>query len=124
MVQVRDLTELTLKDLWQQVKWQTEDWWEEIEASQLRVVKAILEGSLEEEMVAQLQAGRYKRTRSRRSYRNGHYERSFWTKYGVIKALRVPRARESYPSEVLPRYRRRQDQVDKMIREMFLSGVR
>ena len=66
MVQVRDLTELRVEDLWGQVKWQREDWWEEIEASQLRVVKAILEGSLEEEMVAQLQAGRYKRTRSRR----------------------------------------------------------
>ena len=123
MVQVKDLTELTLEDLWGEVKWQSEDWWEEIEAVQLRVVKAILEGSLEEELVAQLQAGRYKRTKSRRSYRNGHYERSFSTKYGVIKALRVPRARESYSSEVLPRYRRRQEQVDRMIREMFLSGV-
>jgi transposase-like protein len=123
VVQVKDLTDLTLEDLWQEVKWQSEDWWEEIEKRQLRAVKMILESSLEEELLAQLQASRYKRTESRRSYRNGHYERSFSTKYGVIKALRVPRARESYPSEVLPRYRRRQEQVDKMIREMFLSGV-
>ena len=123
MVQVKDLTDLTLEDLWQEVKWQSEDWWEEIEKRQLRAVKMILESSLEEELLAQLQASRYKRTESRRSYRNGHYERSFSTKYGVIKALRVPRARESYPSEVLPRYRRRQEQMDKMIREMFLSGV-
>jgi len=123
VVQVKDLTDLTLEDLWREVKWQSGDWWEEIERSQLRVVKTILESSLEEELVTQLGASRYKRTRSRRSYRNGHYERSFSTKYGVIKALRVPRARERYPSEVLPRYRRRQEQVDKMIREMFLSGV-
>ena len=123
MVQVKDLTDLTLEDLWREVKWQSGDWWEEIERSQLRVVKMILESSLEEELVTQLGASRYKRMRSRRSYRNGHYERSFSTKYGVIKALRVPRARERYPSEVLPRYRRRQEQVDKMIREMFLSGV-
>lgn len=123
MVQVRDLTELTLEELWQEVKWQSEDWWEEIEASQLRMVKTILESSLEEELVAQVQASRYKRVESRRGYRNGHYERSFYTKHGVIKALRVPRARESYPSEVLPRYQRRQEKVGKMIREMFLSGV-
>lgn len=123
MVQVKDLTELTLEDLWREVKWQSEDWWEKIEASQLRVVKMILESSLEEELVAQLQAGRYQRVKSRRSYRNGHYERNFFTKYGVIKALRVPRSRESYPSEVMPRYKRRQEQVNKMIREMFLRGV-
>lgn len=123
MVQVRDLTELRLEDLWREVKWQSEDWWEEIEATQLRIVKTILESSLEEELVAQLGAGRYKRVESRRGRRNGHYPRSFSTKYGVIKALRVPRARESYPSQVLPRYARRQEQVNKMIREMFLSGV-
>lgn len=123
MVQVKDLTELTLEDLWGEVKLQSEDWWEEIERSQLRIVKAILEGSLEEELVIQLGAARYKRTRPRRNYRNGHYERSFATKYGVIKALRVPRARESYQSQILPRYQRRQEQVNKMIREMFLSGV-
>ncbi|MDM8000464.1 MAG: IS256 family transposase, partial [Dehalococcoidia bacterium] len=123
MAQVKDLTKLTLEDLWSQVKFQSEDWWEEIEERQLRMVKEILEGSLEEELITQLGAARYKRTRSRRSYRNGHYERSFATKYGVIKCLRVPRARESYESKILPRYQRRQDKVHRMIREMFLCGV-
>lgn len=123
MVQVKDLTELTLEDLWQEVKWQSDDWWQELEETQLRIVKTILESSLEEELLAELGAGRYKRTNSRRNYRNGHYERSFATKYGVIKALRVPRARKSYQSQILPRYQRRQEQVQKMIREMFLSGV-
>jgi putative transposase len=123
VVQVKDLTELTLEERWWGVKWLSEDWQEEIEERQLRMVKVILEGSLEQELLLELQAGRYKRTGARRSYRNGHYERSFSTKYGVIKALKVPRARESYESRVLPRYRRRQDKVDRMIREMFLAGV-
>lgn len=123
MVQVKDLTDLTLDDLWRGVKYGDEDWWEEFEAAQLRIVKTILESSLEEELLMELGAARYKRTRSRRNYRNGHYQRSFATKYGVIKALRVPRARESYQSQILPRYQRRQQQVHKMIREMFLSGV-
>jgi putative transposase len=123
VVQVKDLTELTLEDRWYGVKLLSEDWQEEIEKVVLRMVKVILEGSLEQELVQQLQAGWYKRTEKRRNYRNGHYERSFSTKYGVIKALKVPRARESYDSEVIPHYRRRQEKVDKMIREMFLAGV-
>lgn len=123
MVQVKDLTDLTLEDLWRGVKYGDEDWWEEFDETQLRIVKTILEGSLEEELLMELGAGRYKRTKSRRNYRNGHYERDFATKYGVIKALRVPRARESYQSHILPRYQRRQQQVHRMIREMFLSGV-
>ena len=123
MVQVKDLTELTLEERWLGVKWLSEDWQEEIEERQLRMVKVILEGCLEQELLLELQAGRYKRTGARRDYRNGYYERSFSTKYGVIKALKVPRARESYESMVLPRYRRRQDKVDRMIREMFLAGV-
>lgn len=123
MVEVKDLTDLTLEDLWLEVKLGDEDWWEEFEETQMRVVKAILESSLEEELLMELGAARYKRTTSRRSYRNGHYERSFATKYGVIRALKVPRSRESYQSQILPRYQRRQEQVHKMIREMFLSGV-
>lgn len=123
MVEVKDLTALTLEDLWREVKLGDEDWWEEFEGTQMRVVKAILESSLEEELLMELGAARYKRTTSRRSYRNGHYERSFATKYGVIRALKVPRSRESYQSQILPRYQRRQEQVHKMIREMFLSGV-
>lgn len=123
MVQVKDLTELTLEERWWGVKWLSEDWQEEIEERQLRMVKVILEGSLEQELLLELQAGRYRRTGARRGHRNGYYERSFSTKYGVIKALKVPRARESFESKVLPRYRRRQDKVDRMIREMFLAGV-
>jgi transposase-like protein len=123
VVQVKDLTDLTLEDLWREVKYGDEDWWEEFEETQLRIVKTVLESSLEEELLMELGAGRYKRTRSRRNYRNGHYERSFATKYGVIKALRIPRARESYQSQIVPRYQRRQQQVHEMIREMFLSGV-
>jgi putative transposase len=61
------------------------------------MVKLILESSLEGELLEELQANRYKRSRERKGYRNGHYERSLYTKFGVIKRLRVPRARESYP---------------------------
>lgn len=122
MVQVKDLTELTLKDLWKEVKCE-EEWWGDINERTLNMVKLILESSLEEELLAMLQASRYQRTEVRQGYRNGHYEKSLFTRFGEIKAVRVPRARERYESKILPRYQRRQDSVNHMIRDMFLAGV-
>jgi len=122
MVMVKDLTELTLRDLWREVK-DEEDWWGEINERTLSMVKLILEGSLEEELLEELQVSRYQRSRSRQGYRNGYYERSLYTRFGVIKSLRVPRARESYCSKVLSHYQRRQEEVNQMVRDMFLAGV-
>jgi len=122
MYQVKDLTQLTVKDLWKEGKGE-EDWWEEINERVLRMVKLILENSLENELVEFLQASRYIRTEVRRGYRNGYYERDLYSQYGVIKALRVPRARNSYNSKILPNYQRRQSHINQMIKDMFLAGV-
>jgi putative transposase len=122
MHQVKDLTELTVKDLWQEVK-SEEDWWGEINERVLGMVKLILEKSLEEELIEFLQASRYVRTEARQGYRNGYYKRSLFSQYGVIKALRIPRARTSYSSQILLHYQRRQSEINRMIREMFLAGV-
>jgi len=122
MVMVKDLTQLTLKDLWKEVK-DEDEWWGDISEHTLRMVKAILESSLEEELMEFLRAGRYQRTEVRKGWRNGSYEKSLYTRFGVIKDLRVPRARESYPSQIIPRYQRRRNEVDEMVRDMFLAGV-
>jgi len=122
MYQVKDLTQLTVKDLWREVK-SEEGWWGEISERVLGMVKLILERSLEEELLGFLQASRYVRTEARRGYRNGYYERDLFSQYGVIKALRIPRARIGYASKILPNYQRRQTEINRMIREMFLAGV-
>jgi putative transposase len=122
MYQVKDLTQLTVKDLWQEVKGE-EEWWGEINERVLGMVKLILERSLEEELLEFLQASRYRRTEVRRGYRNGYYERSLFSQYGLIKALRIPRARTGYSSQILPNYQRRQGEINRMVREMFLAGV-
>lgn len=122
MAEVKDLTELTLRDLWKEVK-DEEDWWGDINERALNMVKLILEDSLENELLEQLQASRYQRTEVRRGYRNGYSEKSLATKFGVMKAVRIPRARESHESKILPRYQRRQDEVNEQIRDMFLAGV-
>ena len=122
MVQVKDLTERSIKERWQGVKDEDELWGEFSERT-LHMVKLILESSLEQELLEQLQANRYKRESSRRGYRNGYYERSLYSRFGVIKCLRVPRARSAFPSKILPRYDRRHESVNRMVRNMFLAGV-
>jgi len=72
MVMVKDLTQLTLRDLWKEVK-SEEDWWRDINERVLGMVKLILEGSLEEELLEELQVSRYRRSKTRRGYRNGYY---------------------------------------------------
>lgn len=123
MVQVKDLTELTVRDLWAEVK-DEEEWWGEVKGDTLRMVRRLLEGAMEGELLEQLRAGRYRRTEVRRGYRNGYRERGLLTELGLVEHLRVPRDREgAYQPRVLPRYQRRQQGVNRLVREMFLSGV-
>ncbi len=122
-VSVKPLTELTLGDLWREVK-DEEAIWGDIDAGVLRMAKVLMEASLEEEMVELLGAARYRRTEERRGYRNGFYERDLATQIGIVRAIRVPRARGiAFEPRTLERYHRRRKQVDRAIREMFLAGV-
>ena len=122
MVMVKDLTQLKLKDLWREVK-DEEKWWDEINGEVLSLLKLVLESSLDEEVLEEIRVNRYRRSDQRRGYRNGHYERSLCTRYGIIKTLRVPRTREGFTSTVLPRYHRRPSDVDNLVRECFLGGL-
>jgi transposase-like protein len=124
MVQVRDLTELKIDDLWREVKWDEDDWWGELKQETMRAVKRLLESAMEGELLESLCAGRYRRTELRRGYRNGYRHRSLLTEIGLIEHLRVPRDRDGiYQPEMLERYQHRQKRVNGSIREMFLAGV-
>jgi len=124
MGQVKDLTELTLEDLWREVKWNEEDWWGDLKQETLCVVKRLLEGAMEGELVEQLRAGRYRRTEFRRGYRNGWRRRNLLTELGLVEHLRVPRDREGrYQPTLVKRYQHSQEKVNQLIRDMFLAGV-
>lgn len=86
-------------------------------------MKTLLEGALEEELTVLLEAGRYRRTETRRGRRNGFYERDLVTQYGIVTAIRVPRVRKGVERSVFSAYQRRQAQVDLLIRDVFLAGV-
>lgn len=101
MIQVRDLTELTLRDLWKEVK-DEDDWWGDLKAHTLRVVKRLLESAMmDEEILEHLRVGRYRRSRIRRGYRNGYRYRSLLTEFGLLQGIWVPRDRsEAHMSPV------------------------
>jgi putative transposase len=122
MVKVRDLTELKLTDLWKEVK-SEDEWWGDINERVMGMIRIILESSLESELLEQLQASPYQRTEVRKGYRNGYYERDLYSQYGVIKALRVPRSRDGFSSQIIPHYQRNVVEVNQMVRNIFLAGV-
>ena len=85
--------EKTVSELWKEVK--TEDeWWGDIKAQTRIGLKRLLEGAMEGELIEQLRAGRYRRTESRRGYRNGYRYRGLLTELGMVEHLRVPRDRD------------------------------
>jgi putative transposase len=123
MVMVKDLTQIKLADLWKEVK-EEEDWWGDVRSDTRSLVKRLLEGTMEEEIIAQLQAVRYGRVNQRRSYRNGYRYRSLLTEFGLLDGIQVPRDRDGiYQPGVIERYQRRQAGVNRAVREMFLNGV-
>ena len=87
-------------------------------------VKRLLEEALEAERTDWLGVGRYVRDEAgRQDYRNGYYRRDLGTRLGLLRRLRVPRTRRSCRSQLLPRYQRRQESVNGLVREAFLRGV-
>jgi putative transposase len=87
-------------------------------------VKRLLEEALEAERTSRVAVGRYVRdVEMRCDFRNGYYQRDLGTRLGLLRGLRIPRARHGYRSELLPRYQRRQESVHGLVREAFLRGI-
>ena len=123
MASVTALTDLTVADLWKEVKDEA-TLWGDVSRETLRTVKLLLENRMHDELITHLNAGRYVRTGRRQGYRNGVYCRRLVTTWGTIPDLHIPRARRSgFQPSVLTRYQRRTRDVDTLIRAVFLGGV-
>lgn len=97
--------------------------WSAIQDETKALVKRRLERALVLEATAQVGCGRYERSLGRCGYRNGEYARDLLTSYGWIDGLRVPRLRAGgLETAVFERYRRRSQQVDRVLLETFLLG--
>ena len=122
MVEVKDLTQLTLKDLWHEVK-SEEDFFGDLREPMLTGLKVVTQTAMDAELLEQLQASRYQRTEMRKGSRNGYRCRTLLTQYGWLQ-LKIPRDREGkYQPEFIRRYQQRTVEVDNLVREVFLSGV-
>jgi len=117
------LTDLTVADLWKEVKDPATLWGDLLPEAQ-RTLKLLLQNRLHEELTHYLHAPRYARLSGRRGVRNGCYVRALTTTWGTIPDLEIPRARDrGFVSSVLPRYQRRMQDVDRLIRAVFLAGI-
>lgn len=124
MQRVKPLDELAPADLWREVPESEDEFWRDTRERQMRLLKGLLEGALEEELTVLLGAARYRRVEGRHGYRNGFYERDLATQVGIVTAIRVPRARDGVGRRsVFSHYQRRQAQVNQVIRQTFLAGV-
>ena len=116
-----DFSEDKINQWWREVK---DNFWGDLKEEFLRLVKYLLEGTLQEEMMKFTGSSWHERTERRRGYRNGSYRRDLLTEMGLIREIIVPRTRKKgFKSKIFERYQRRQEKVNGAIREMFVAGV-
>lgn len=125
MQSVKGLSELTVSDLWKEIKVSEEDLWGDLKVEVQVFLMRILEGAMEDEVMDHLGISRkYERSEAREAQRNGYYQRDLETELGLVRELRVPRTRDGeYHPGVFQRYKRTQGAVNGSIREIFLAGV-
>ena len=86
-------------------------------------IRVILECLLEQEVKEMVGARRYERLGSRKDYLNGTYLRRLVTSMGSIE-LTVPRTRQNgSPSGVVGRYKRRTEDMDRLMTTAYVQGV-
>jgi len=119
--QTKPLTELTVAELWKEVKVSEEEIWGDLKLEAQLFLKRILEGAMEDEVMDYIGISRkYERREERVSQRNGYYKRDLETGSGVMRGLEVPRARDGkFRTKVFRRYKRRGEEVDEAIKDMF-----
>jgi putative transposase len=87
-------------------------------------IKRLVEQALQAERDRHLDLGYYEHAPTARlDYRNGYYFRDLTTKLDVLCRLKVPRTRGGFRSQFLPRYQRRQQDVNELVLEAFLRGI-
>lgn len=124
------VTEHSLRRRWARVNeffqcTQEENFWVDINHYLRRMVKGIIEVSLDEEMIRYTQTQPYQRAGANRmDYRNGHYYRDLDTTFGPVERIAVPRSRLSlFRPTVFERYQRRQETVNTVVCNVFLRGI-
>lgn len=85
-------------------------------------IRVMLECLLEQEVKEMVGARRYERLGSRKDHLNGTYLRRLLTSMGSIE-LTVPRTRQSGSPGVVGRYKRRTEDLDRLMTTAYVQGV-
>jgi len=59
-----------------------------------KLMRKLVESTIQAEFEEQIKAGRYKRDKRRRDVRNGYYYRDLFTKFCHLENIKIPRARK------------------------------
>ncbi|KUG14215.1 transposase [hydrocarbon metagenome] len=87
------------------------------------LITLFLNKVMQEEADQQAGAGRYRRTTSRKAYRNGYRNRTLKTRHGEL-TLNKPQLRDiSFTTQVFERYSRVEKDLENAIIESYLQGV-
>lgn len=118
----KELTKLTLTDLWKECK-SFEDFWQKDEEAVKEFRRRYIEGALEAERDMLIGLKPYERQTEQKRYRNGYWKRWITLKDGRLE-LRMPRIRGiKYESGIIPRYKQRVKEVDAALMKIFLYGA-
>ena len=74
-----------------------EDW---LDKEYQKSMKYLVQKTIEADFNEQMGALRYERNTERKSYRNGYYYRSLYTKYCLIEGLKIPRSRSAKSAKI------------------------
>ena len=124
------VTEHSLRRRWARVNeffqcTQEKNFWVDINHYLRRMVKGVIEVSLDEEMIQYMQTQPYQRTgKNRLDYRNGYYHRNLDTTLGPVECIAIPRSRQGlFRPSIFQRYQRRQEAVNDLVCNVFLRGI-
>jgi putative transposase len=120
---VKELTKITVTDLWREFNIIIGDFWEVQEGAVREFRRKFIQGALEAERTMLIGCKASERTEERKHYRNGYWRRWITVKDGRLE-IRMPRVRGvKYESGIIPRYKQRIDEVDAALMKIFLYGA-
>ncbi|MEE8329417.1 MAG: IS256 family transposase [Thermodesulfovibrionia bacterium] len=118
---VKDLTELTVRDLWKKFNLSFKGYWQEHDEAVKAFRKKLIEEALDAERSEWICCSLYERSSERQDQRNGYWKRWITLKDGRLE-IKMPRIRSgSYESQIIPRYKQRVKEVDEALKKIFLS---
>jgi putative transposase len=119
---VKELTKITVTDLWKEYNY-FGNFWETEEKAVREFRRTFIEKALEEERSMLIGCTFYERKTERKDYRNGYWRRWITLKDGRLE-IRMPRIRGmKYESGIIPRYKQRVKEVDAALMKVFLYGA-